>query len=180
MDQGNIVVAARRPGERGFTVIELMVVVVIVGVLAAIVVPGWLRSTTKAKAETEVNAMFTEIGVKEEQYKIENNVYLTTVKCPTTPTSTGVDWAAACLTGSSTWDTVRVAPPEKLLGCTYVVTAGAAGSTPSPPAGFTMTTPITGWWFVLAECDADGNTATNSFYFQSSVDTKIQKKNSGS
>ncbi|CAN5850808.1 hypothetical protein BH11MYX3_BH11MYX3_03170 [soil metagenome] len=157
-----------------------MIVVVILAILAAIVVPGWFRASAKAKGDTEAAAMFAEIAAKEEQYKIENNVYLSAARCPATPTNAGVDWAAACLTGSSAWDNVRVNPPEKLLSCAYTITAGAAGSTPSPPAPFTMTTPVTGWWYVVAECDSDNSSTLNSFYFVSSVDTKVQKQNAGS
>ena len=40
-----------------------------------------------------------------------------------------------------------------------------------------MLTPAGGWWYAVAECDADGQGGTNSTYFISSVDTKVQKQN---
>ncbi len=179
MEQGLSVVAQPRRSERGFTLIEIMVVVVIIGVLAAIVVPGWFKESRKAKAGSEVTGMFAEITVKEEQYKIENHVYLSAARCPSAPSTSGVDFATACLTSGSAWANLRVNPTEKNLSCTYEITAGASGTAPTPPAGFTMVTPASAWWWVIAECDSDGQGGTNATYFQSSIDAKQQKQNEG-
>ena len=158
---------------------EIMIVVVIIAVLAAVVVPGWFKESSKAKAKTEVNAMFAELTIKEEQYKGEHNVYLSATKCPSAPSTTGVDFSATCLTGSSAWDNLRVNPPEATVRCAYELTAGDSSAAPTPPSGFSMLTPAGNWWYAVAECDSDNSGGTNSTWFISSVNTKVQVQNEG-
>ena len=38
--------------EKGFTLVELMIVIVIVGILSAVALPNFLNQTAKAKAKT--------------------------------------------------------------------------------------------------------------------------------
>ena len=49
--------------EKGFTLVELMIVIVIVGILSAIALPNFLNNTTKAKAteaKTKMSAILKE------------------------------------------------------------------------------------------------------------------------
>ncbi|RKQ64086.1 type II secretion system protein G (GspG) [Thermovibrio guaymasensis] len=62
---------------RGFTLIELMVVIVILGLLAAVVAPKFLRSGEEAKATTtKVQMKNIEQALK--LYKLHNSIYPTT------------------------------------------------------------------------------------------------------
>lgn len=167
--------------EAGFTLLEIMVVVTLIGILAAVTVPSWIRESRKGRGDSEINAMFAEIAAKEEQYKVDNGVYLAATTCPSSPSSAGVDFNASCVTTGSAWTSLRVNAPESKIRCTYVVTAGAAGTTLTPPTGFTVPNqPVGAWYYVVGTCDLDGVSTTNSTFFQSSTDTVIQKLNFGS
>ncbi|MEI8593906.1 MULTISPECIES: type II secretion system major pseudopilin GspG [Photobacterium] len=63
--------------QRGFTLLEVMVVIVILGVLASLVVPNLLGNKEKADQQKVV----TDIGALEQaldMYKLDNSVYPTT------------------------------------------------------------------------------------------------------
>jgi prepilin-type N-terminal cleavage/methylation domain-containing protein len=170
-----------RRAQAGFTLLEIMIVVALIGILAAVVVPSWIRESRKAKGDSEITAMFAEIATKQEQYKIDSGVYLSASTCPSAPSSGGVDFNATCVTSGSAWASLRVSSPESKLRCTYAVTAGAAGATLTPPTGFTVANqPVGGWYYILGVCDLDGQSGTNAMFFQSSTDTVIQKLNAGS
>lgn len=68
---------ATRHSELGFTLIELMVVIVILGVLAGLVVPRFMREPDKArmtKAKTQIESLATALKM----YKLDNGFYPTT------------------------------------------------------------------------------------------------------
>jgi type IV pilus assembly protein PilA len=174
-------VHAIRGRQAGVTLLEMMVVVALIGILAAVVVPSWIRESRKGRGDSEINAMFAEIATKQEQYKLDNGVYLSAATCPTTATTTGIDFNTVCVTSGSAWSTLRINAPESVIRCTYALTAGAAGTTLTPPTGFTIVSqPVGAWYYVVGTCELDGVAGTSSTFFQSSTDTVIQKRNYGS
>lgn len=62
-------------GVKGFTMVELMVVIAIMGILAAYIGPNYLEGVRKAKV-AEFISMFSEISVKEHQYFSESRRFL--------------------------------------------------------------------------------------------------------
>lgn len=59
-------------GRRGFTLVEIMIVVAIIALLASIAVPGFLRARKRAQASRIINDLRL-IDSAVDQYAIENN-----------------------------------------------------------------------------------------------------------
>jgi prepilin-type N-terminal cleavage/methylation domain-containing protein len=59
---------------KGFTLIELMIVVVIIGILAALAIPRFMRSTTKSK-QSEAKQLLKQVYTMQRAYRQEYNSY---------------------------------------------------------------------------------------------------------
>ena len=69
--------------KRGVTLLEVMVVVVIVGVLAAIAIPAYTNYVTRARRTDAFNALLT-VHAAQEMYKAERGFFagdLTSLQC---------------------------------------------------------------------------------------------------
>ncbi len=61
-----------RNNQKGFTLVEIMIVVAIIGLLAAIAVPSFMRARMRAQASTILNECRQVDGAKD-QYALENS-----------------------------------------------------------------------------------------------------------
>jgi type II secretory pathway pseudopilin PulG len=178
-----------------------MAVVAILAVLAAVVIPNFMRESTKAKGRSETTAMFAEIAQKQEQFKLEHGKYMGDITdsayegsttCPATVPTTDYNFAnttSGCLTTGSAWSAQRLDPTSSSMRCQYTIEAGVSGTTLSLPTGFRNSQGVLNtdepalagaWWTIHAVCDESGNGGGNAEYYQSSVDRKIQAINEGS
>ena len=78
-----------RPRRAGFTLIELLIVVVIIGVLAAIAIPKYEYTKSKAYAAT-MKTDLRNLATAQEAYYYTNEIYTTDVTALAFTTSSGV------------------------------------------------------------------------------------------
>ncbi|NDY71783.1 prepilin-type cleavage/methylation domain-containing protein [Desulfobacter hydrogenophilus] len=131
-----------RNNQNGFTLIELMIVVAIIGILAAIAIPNFLNYQLKAKtAEAKVN--LGAIATSQESYRAENDTFHA---CAATPATNGgqvkVDWATG---GIADFTVIGFAPSGQVY-YSYTV---------EPDATSTLTTIVDGF-VATAEGNLDG------------------------
>jgi type IV pilus assembly protein PilA len=138
----------RRRSRAGFTLIELMIVVGIVGVLAAIAIPAFSGYAQRARA-SEAFTMLGEIRQRQESYRVEFGRY-----CAAT------DWNPANYGSSSTvvsFDTTDPnwaqlgARPDGPLRFQYRVLTGVPGA----PSGIPGMNTNDFWFVAQAQGDLD-------------------------
>ncbi len=174
--------------QRGFTLIELMVVVAIIGVLASLAVVMFGGESKKVKAKTEVTAMFAEMQVRQNEYRVEAGAYLSTNaandEADTWPAAPSTDGSKqSLLPYPANWSTLRIKPDAASVRCAYVMIAGEGGDDTNVGTiaanDFNYVPPAIDWYYMLAHCDMDQDATTDSYYFQRSDDDRLYFLNQG-
>jgi type IV pilus assembly protein PilE len=119
--------------QRGFTLIELMVVVTIVAILAAIALPAYTDYVKRAKIPDATSALATK-RVKMEQWFQDNRTYATGPECVAdTASSQNFDFSCTGLTATAY--VLTATGKNTMAGFTYTIDqSGAKASNIVAPA----------------------------------------------
>jgi type IV pilus assembly protein PilE len=124
---------------RGFTLIELMIVVAIVAILASVALPSYndyLMRGRLAEAHGELAAMRSKL----ETFYLDNRTYVGACAAGTVaPMPTGKYFTYSCPTLTATTYLVRATGTagEQTAGFTYTIDQANARATTAVPAGWT-------------------------------------------
>lgn len=124
---------------RGFTLIELMIAVAVIGILAAIAIPNYQQYVKKSR-RTEAQAVMLDIQQKQEKYRVNNASYASTVSALGGTTSnqyytfsvsgassTAYEISATAVTGGS-----QANDSQDGTACTPLKIDAASNKTPTP------------------------------------------------
>lgn len=161
-----------RSQSRGMTIVELMIVVVIIGILAAISVVSYRRYIGRARM-SEATAMLAEFAAKEQLYFLDAGAFLSASRdtgsavtessnlfYPSDPNAyfDSARGPVALGTLPVSWRSLGIKPRWQQLYCTYLTLAGGAGVAPAGTFGATLwgSTPNVPWFYSMAACNLGG------------------------
>lgn len=171
-----------RRGEPGFTLLEIVASLAVVGILTAVALPTFSGETRKSKA-AEVAPLFSDLRVRLEEYLQENGTYPPTVGETAWNPATAPGARVSLDLAAPGWQPlhVRLSGDSAVL-CRYTFATGLAGdATNIGPQGAALgfTAPSADWYYLLAKCDMDGDPSTLSWYFASNSDTTVRRDSEG-
>jgi type IV pilus assembly protein PilA len=182
--------------QRGFTLIEMMVVVIIVGILATLAVVGY-RKLVQTSHVSEATNMVQSIRVAQEAYHSETQQYADVSQTLTSwyplaspdgkhVTAWGGD-CSNCVGGNAKgWSVLPLHVDGPVL-FGYATKAGpAGGSPPTLPSDISGKIDLTNvtpspieWYEVTAMCDFDGNGSPNTYVATTSWSNQMFTFNEG-
>jgi prepilin-type N-terminal cleavage/methylation domain-containing protein len=169
--------------QAGFTLIEIMMAVAIVGVLAGLAVMKFGKQARKARG-AEVQAVFAELRNRQEQYHLENGVYFNSGANEDAIYPAVLTAQAQAFAAPAAWAPLKFKAPLSRVYCGYVTLAGPGGDGSNLGAKAVefglAAAPANDWYYMIARCNLDGNAGRDSYYFSWSGDTAVRKQNEGS
>lgn len=168
----------RKPSDAGFSLVELIVVVVIIGILATLATYGYGKWIGRAR-RSEAVALLAEMSAKEQVYLMEFGAYVplradntntinevASAWYPIAPDNANFEskrTATSIANGALwpvRWRSVGLRPRTQQLYCTYILNAGPGNGAAIPAAATFGTRLLTApgvtnrpWFYALAACN---------------------------
>jgi type IV pilus assembly protein PilA len=148
---------------RGFTLVELMVVIAILAVLSAVAIVSFAKYRTRART-TEAYNMLGMIRMRQEAYRSEFSQYATVSATTTTfwPATVGRDPRDFMSGVPAEWTQLGIRPTGPVY-YQYMTVAGIPPTAPNIPGavptdlGFSTLASPDMWWVAQARGDLDGD-----------------------
>jgi type IV pilus assembly protein PilE len=116
-----------KKSHRGFTLIELMIVVAIVGILGAIAYPSYRDSVLKGR-RAQARTALSELMQQQERYITQRNCYIAFSTNATTGAATAISPGSACGGVTATAVPFKTFSGENLGNSHYILSAEACPS----------------------------------------------------
>jgi type IV pilus assembly protein PilE len=117
--KGNIMKVAHK--SKGFTLVELMVTVAIIGIIAAIAIPQYADYSKRARA-TEATSALADLRIKMEQYYQDYRTYANgDIEAPCSPDNDPQSFAIDCTDQSATTYEITATGSGDMDGYVYTI-----------------------------------------------------------